>query len=314
MIFDGKRAIGVVGAKKGQPVEYRADREIILSAGGLVSPLILQRSGVGSAKLLQSLDIPVVLDSPKVGENMLEHRALMMKFRLTKEISDNRQYKGWRLIKHVLRYYLDRGGLMAIAPHECGAYAKTDPSLSQPDVQITMAATSSQLQANGKVSMDDFPGMNIFGFPLRSTSQGSIMIKSKDPTDQAIIRPNFLADEYDKKVTVAMFRMIRKWVTMPALKPLVAEEYFPGPDKLITDEEIVEAFRTRGQVCYHACGTVAMGGEDAPLDEKLRVRGLSGLRVVDGSSMPMMPSCNTNGPIMAMSWRAAELILEGRNG
>ena len=313
VIFDGKRAVGVVGTQNGRPVEYRAEREVILSSGGLMSPLILQRSGVGPEDHLRSIGIPIVLNSPKIGGNLLEHRSLMIKYRLTKEISDNREIRGWRLACNVLRYYLNGSGLMGYAPFDCGAFAKTDPTLSRPDIQITLGPNSYQIQANGVIGMDKFPGMHLFGFPLRSISQGSVMIRSADPTAPAIIRPNILSEDYDKKVTVAMFRMMRKWVTMPALAPLIAEEYYPGPSRLNTDEEIVDAFRTEGSVAFHGCGTVAMGGEDAPLDEKLRVRGVSGLRVVDGSAMPMMPSANTNGPIMAMTWRAAELILEGRN-
>jgi choline dehydrogenase len=313
IVFDGVRAVGVIAMKGGRRVEYWAEREIILAAGGLASPQILQRSGVGPAKHLQALGIRVVVDSPKIGSNMLEHRALMMRYRLTKDVGDNREFRGLHLMGNVLRYYLNRGGPMSLAPYQCGAFVKTDPSLPRPDAQITMSPSTATLQHNGKVAIARSPEMSIFGFPLRSISQGSVMLQSVDPMDPPVIRPNFLTEHYDKEVTIRMFRMMRKWVGMPALAPLIAEELYPGRGKAETDDEIVELFRTRGQVTYHACGTVAMGGPDAPLDEKLRVRGTSGLRVIDGSAMPMMPSANTAAPIMAMAWRAAELVLEGRN-
>jgi choline dehydrogenase-like flavoprotein len=137
------------------------------------------------------------------------------------------------------------------------------------------------------------------------------MIRSSDPTSPAAIHPNYLSDPYDQDVTIAMFRFMRKLVSQKAVADVVSEEIAPGAT-VESDTEILDAFRSRGLAGYHACGTVATGGAAAPLDERLRLRGVHNLRVVDGSIMPTMVSANTNGPIMAIGWRAAELILQDR--
>jgi len=148
---------------------------------------------------------------------------------------------------------------------------------------------------------------------LRSRSEGSVRITGTDPLAPARIHAGYLTDPYDCAVTIAMHRFLRQWMSRPALAGVVTGEREPTRS-LETDDEILDAFRRIGQAGYHACGTCRMGDfDDAVLDEKLRVRGVDGLRVVDGSIMPTMVSANTNGPIMASAWRAADLILEGRN-
>jgi choline dehydrogenase-like flavoprotein len=158
--------------------------------------------------------------------------------------------------------------------------------------------------------VDKVHSVQLFGYPLRSRSEGSVRIRSADPTDQGAIRAGYLSDPYDQRVTIAMYRFIRSWMEQPAMAGIVTDEREPGAS-LQTDDEILDAFKTRGQAGYHACGTCRMGDfDDAVLDERCRVKGVSGLRVVDGSIMPSMVSANTNGPIMASAWRAADLILE----
>lgn len=312
VIFDRKRAVGVTGTRHGTAIEFRTAGEVILSAGGLTSPVILQRSGVGPADHLKSIGVPVIHDSPGVGTNLLEHRLLMMEYGLTKPISSNSEYRGAKAILNGLRYYLTRKGPLASGSYEVGAFVRTSPELTRPDVEILMAPYSFGVNANGEVGINEGHGMHLFGYPLRSRSAGTIMARSADAMAPAIIHPNYLSDPYDQAVTVAMFRYMRRWLAQPAIANLLTEETVPGPS-VETDAEIIDAFRTRGQAGYHACGTVAMGGPDAPLDPQLRVRGVDNLRVVDGSILPTMVSANTNGPIMAMGWRAAQIILHGRN-
>lgn len=312
ILFEGRRAVGVVGSRNGAPVEFRTEGEVILSAGGLASPVILQRSGVGPASVLAAAGIPIIHDAPRIGENLLEHRLLMMEYGLAQPLSSNPEYRGLKAMLNGLRYVLGRSGPLAGGSYEVGAFVHTRPGLSRPDAEILMASYSLAVNANGAVATGSGHGIHLFGYPLRSRSAGSVRVISSDPKVPAAIRAGYLTDPYDQEVTIAMFRFMRRWLAMPAIAAIVSDEKTPGLE-VESDAEIIAAFRSRGQAGYHACGTVAMGGTDAPLDEVLRVRGVDKLRVVDGSVLPTMVSANTNGPIMAVGWRAAELILQGRN-
>jgi choline dehydrogenase-like flavoprotein len=310
ILFEGTRAVGVAGRRGALPVEYRTEGEVIVACGALQSPQILERSGIGSPALLRELGIPIVSDRSQVGENMLEHRLLMMQYDLLRPLSDNAQFRGWRLILNGLRYGLLRSGPMARGSLETGAFAKTRPGIERPDVEILMAPYSLEHTLKDTISTGSNHAMHMFGYPLRSRSRGSIHIRSVDPSVSAVIKPNYLSDPYDREVTVAMFRLLRNWVRQPPLAQIVGKEVQPG---LAVEDEasIVRAFRANGAAGFHACGTVRMGGDTAAvLDARLKVRGVTGLRVIDGSIMPSMVSANTNGPIMALAWRAAELVRE----
>lgn len=314
VLFDGTRAVGVAAYRDGRALDYRAVREVILSAGGLNSPLILQRSGIGPAEHLRSLGISVVADQPGVGGHLLEHRLLMMHYRLNRPLSVNPQLRGWRAGLSALRYVLGRSGPLAAGSYDVGAFFKTDRALSRPDCELLMAPYGYLLNSDGAVEVPDYHSFHLFGYPLRSRSEGSIRIAGADPKIPPIIIANYLSDPYDQHVTVAMFFFLRNLVARPPLAEVIAEELSPGP-AVQSPAEIIEAFRTRGQAGYHACATVRMGADAAsPLDARLRVKGSSHLRVVDGSALPSMPSSNTNGPIMAVSWRAASIILDESSG
>ena len=313
VLFDDKRATRVIAEVDGREVTYSAQREVILSAGAMVTPQILQRSGIGAPDLLAKHNIPVVHASPRVGANLIEHIGIQFRYRLNREVSENPEYRGWRLLKNTLQYYLFRTGPMGRAPFDCALVAKTDPSIDRPDIQINTNPSTATMRANGKIETDPFPGLSLYVYPLRPLSQGRVEIRSRNPKDKPIIIPNILSNQYDRDVSVASLRYIRKLVKTPPLSDLIAEEIFPGEAEMNSDDEIVQAFRTRGIPYNHACSSVAMGGEDAPLDEQMRVRGVSRLRVIDGSALPAMPSANTNGPIMAMAWHAADLVLSSRN-
>lgn len=312
VLFEGRQAVGVVGTRGGAKIEFRTEGEIILSTGTLQTPQILERSGIGDAARLAPLGINVVHDNKHVGEHMLEHRLLIMQYLLLKPMSTNQQFRGWRMLLNGLRYVLSHGGPMAGGTYDVVAFAKTDPKLSRPDVEILFAPYSIALTLEGAVTTNSTHSVHMFGHPLRSTSEGSIHIKSADPSVGAVIRPNQLKDAYDQQVTVDMFRLMRRWIRQPILADIIGEEVLPGP-RVETNEQILEEFRTKGQAGLHACGTARMGSKDSVLDERLRVRGVTCLRVADGSVMPSMVSANTNGPIMAIGWRAAELIREQTN-
>ena len=310
VMFEGWRTSGVRVRAGGRTRVVRTRGEVILSAGALVSPMILQRSGVGPAAHLAGLGTPVVKDAPSVGRRLLEHRLLMMEYALLKPQSQNAEFRGWRLYRNAARYALARSGPLAAGSYEVAAFARTAAHEPLPDAEILIAPYSLGVNSRGEVATGAGHGVHLFGYPLRSRSEGSVMVSSADPDAPPVIRPNYLSHPYDQAVTVRMFRYIRRWMRQPALAGLIGEETSPGVS-LQNDDEIVAAFRSRGQSGYHACGTCRMGRDDAAVvDAELRVRGVDGLRVVDGSVMPTMVSCNTNGPIIAMAWRAADLILQ----
>ncbi len=308
ILFEDRRAVGIACRAGGRAFEIRTQGEVILSAGALHSPKLLQLSGIGPANVLQSLGIPLVLDSPGVGANMLEHRLLMMSYRLKKPLSQNHEFTGLNLVRNVIRYAIFKSGPLASSSHEVAAFVRTSQDLDRPDVEILMAPYSFTIGPKG-ADLDREHGFHMFGYPLRSRSQGHVRIRSSDPDVPPSIEPNFLSDPYDQQVTLDMFRLMRRWASRPELGDLIAEETAPGP-ALKDDADIIRAFQSRGQAGYHACSTCRMGKDNtAVVDEKLRVRGTANLRIADGSILPSMVSSNTNGPIMAVGWRASELIL-----
>jgi choline dehydrogenase-like flavoprotein len=312
ILFEGRRAVGVRALVDGEARVFRSDGEVILSAGALMSPQILQRSGVGPADLLRERGLEVVAHSPGVGAHMLEHRLLILEYDLNEPLSDNLELRGARLVANMLRYWLNRTGPMAVGYAVAAAFAKVLPDSATPDVEILLSPAVASLDENGGFTAAGAHRLQMFGYPLRSRSEGSIRIASPDPAVPAVIRAGYLTDPYDLRITIAMHRFIRRWMQQPAIAPLLGREGEPSRS-LHTDEEIIAGYRQFGTAGLHACGTCRMGDfPDAVLDARLRVRGVAGLRVVDGSIMPAMVSANTNGPIMAAAWRAAELILQDR--
>jgi choline dehydrogenase len=308
--FAGTRAVGVQCEEAGQRVEYRARREVVLSTGAIESPRLLQLSGIGDTDHLQSLGIPVVAASPGVGLNMREHYLYMVQARLRDwRDSQNRQFSGMRLWRNAMQYFLFRRGVMSLGSYQVGGFVKTAPDAARPDVQLMMAPYSMDFGAAG-YAFEPFPGMQLFSYPLRPRSEGHVRIKSADRNVPPEVVANYLADPYDQQMAVNAFRLMRRVLGAEPLASLVVNETRPGTS-VQTDDEILDLYRRDGQSGFHACGTCKMGSDRlAVLDSRLRVRGVEGLRVMDLSVTPTMISGNTNGPMMAMAWRAAGLILE----
>jgi choline dehydrogenase len=302
VLFDGGRATGIAGARAGQAFEHRAAREVILAAGALQSPKLLQLSGIGAAEHLRSLGIGVRVDSPEVGRNMREHLLLFIQHRLKGRGSLNRAFSGLPLA-------LTRRGPLAAGSYDVGGFVRTRTEADRPDAQIMMAPYSLDFSMQS-YAFEAFPGMQIFGYPLRPESCGTALARSANPEEMPVIRPNFLTAESDRRTAVDVFRWMRNWMRQPPLTPHLGEETTPGA-AVQSDEEILDAFAHRGQAGYHATGTCRMGTDSkSVLDARLRVRGVAGLRVVDLSAFPTLVSGNTNGPVMAVAARAADLILE----
>lgn len=310
VVFEGTRAAGIVCRQKGKRCEYRAGKDVILSAGSIQSPQLLQLSGIGPADRLRALGIGIVHDSPGVGRNLREHRMCFMQRKVKLPISDNRQFSGLPLVANTLRYFLFKSGVMSTSSHEVCAFVKTQPGLDRPDAQLVSGPFSLAIGPEKKFAFEPRHGMQVFGYQLRPESQGSIMIRSADPADQPTIRPNFLSAEADRRTVVRVVGYMRTLFNQPALQEYVAEETLPGAD-VRTDDEIVDYVKRIGVAGYHAAGTCKMGQDGfAVVDSKLKVRGVSGLRVVDASVMPTLVSGNTNAAVMAIGWRGADLILE----
>ncbi|MBI1181488.1 MAG: glucose-methanol-choline oxidoreductase [Alphaproteobacteria bacterium] len=316
ILFEGGRAVGVAARVRGVPTEFRADGEVILSAGTIMSPVILQRSGVGPAAHLQAAGIGVVRDSPDCGRRMREHLGFGMPHRLKGTPGLNRRYQGLGLMASVLQYYAFHNGPMATGPYEIGAFARSAPGRDRPDMQLFMGAfTFARSGDNFPVPLDKpekQPGFNIYGQLLQTTSEGTVLVKTGDADEPPGIRPHWLDTDYDRETAIRMVRYMRAYVRQPALAPYVGEELAPG-EACASDEDVLMAVRRMSTSGLHATGTCRMGRDNAAVvDGSLRVKGIDGLRVADCSVMPGLVSGNTNGPAMALGWRAAEIILSER--
>ena len=307
--FEGRRASQVLCRTGDQRSRFSAKREIIVCAGAIESPVLLQRSGIGNGSHLSSLGIELVSDLPGVGSNLREHFLHAIQYRVNeRHLSHNHQYGGINLLINAFRYLARKSGVLASTSHEAVAFVKTRPELDRPDAQIVMTPFSIDLPIGEQITFEKRPGIQIFSYPMRPESQGSVSITSKASDIPPAIEPNYLAHDYDRKVSVDSLRIIRSLARMPSLARIIEQEVHPGSN-VESDGDILESYRRFGQSGYHAVGTCAMGvGSDAVVDPDLKVKGVEGLRVMDCSVMPTMVSSNTNAPTMAMAWLAAERI------
>lgn len=306
--FEGKRAAGIIGEQHGKEVRFGAKGEVIISAGTLASPAILQRSGIGPRKLLEKLGIAVVSDNKMVGENLCEHRGVVFQWNVPDALSQNRDFRGMGLIRSVLNYGLRKKGPMAGGAYDMGGWMKSDPALERPDVQILMSSFTFDFGAV-PIAVEKHGGLNFCLYPIRPKSRGRLQIVSRDPGQLPQIAPGYLSDSSDRDMVHKIFTIARNYVLQPPLAQYIEKETRPGSE-FATEDEIEEAYRKFGYTNYHACGTCRMGKDsESVLDPDLKVRGTQGLRVVDASVFPFMLAGNINAPVMAVAWRAADLIL-----
>lgn len=313
LIEDG-RAVGVKCRVGGRPVEFRARGEVILSAGTIVSPRVLQQSGIGPAETLKAAGVDVVVDSPDVGRRMQEHPIYTITYDLDGEKGLNHRYRGLGLLRSLAEYYLFKGGPLATVPHELGLFTCSRPGVERPDIQCFIGgATLAQGEEDVAVptaGVNRLPGMTVSTAILRATSEGSLAITSPDPAVPLKIHPNWLSTEDDCQTAIALVRFVRKLMSQPAIAPYVTREIAPGLQGNDSDEQIVKAVRRHLSCGTHAVATCRMGSDpQSVVDPRTRVRGVEGLRVVDCSIMPSLTSGNTNAPAMATAWHASSLIL-----
>jgi choline dehydrogenase len=307
--FEGRRATAVAYRRDGRDVTATARREVIVAAGALQSPQLLQLSGVGPAVLLRDFGIPIVHELPGVGENLQDHLQARVIFRCAKPITTNDVLASrLRTLAMGVRYVLTQTGQMAIGINQGGMFARTDPALDRPDVQFHLATLSSDMAGS---PVHTFSGFTLSVCQLRPQSRGHVRIKSADPFAAPAMQPNYLSAPGDRATIVRGVKLARRLAATGALAPYVIGEYRPGIDAT-TDEAILSFVRDKGATIFHPVGTCRMGPVADPLavvDAGLRVHGLDGLRVVDCSVMPTLVSGNTNAPVIMIAEKAADLIL-----
>lgn len=312
------RAVAVEARVNGVLTRFDCAGEVIVSGGAMESPLLLQRSGIGDGARLRAVGIEPLVQSPDVGERMVEHLGFSMPHRLVGERGTGGLLRGPGLVAAVLRYALTRGGIMATGPFEVGAFCNVAHPDGRVDAQLYLGGYTFEVSDDGNpVPLDKIssrPGMTIYGQLLRLTSEASVRAAGPDAATAPVILPNWLSTEHDRKSAVAMVRAMRRFVRTAPLAEVVGEEMIPGA-AVESDEAILDAFRRLASCGLHAIGSCRMGSDQrAVVDPRLRVRGVDGLRVVDCSVMPGHITGNTNAPAMALGYRAGNLILEDRKG
>jgi choline dehydrogenase len=313
VVLEGDRAVGVVGRHDARAMQARAAREVILAAGSIATPKLLQLSGIGPADTLRSAGIVVVVHSPNVGARLREHRVFMFQFRLAQDLGYNKLLatEAGRQ-RAAAQYQATRSGPLATPSFDIVGFFKTRPELHRPDAQFQIAPFSIlPPEPSQPLQLEQEPGMVCIAYILRPDSEGRLRITSAAPDAPLDIDPNYYATEHDRTTAVGVFRGVRHLFAARSLAKHIARETAPGLG-VQTDEEIIDAGLSMGTCGYHAIGTCAMGPhDDYVVDPRLRVRGVANLRVVDASVLPIMVSGNLNGPVTALAWRAADFILEG---
>jgi choline dehydrogenase len=306
--FENGRASAVLAKVGQQERRLSAKREIILCCGSIGSPMVLQRSGIGPRPLLEKLGIGVRHELPGVGANLQDHLQLRLIYKVSNGQTLNQMAGSlWGKMNMGLRYAINRSGPLAMAPSQLGAFARSGPEQATANLEYHVQPLS--LERFGE-PLHGFPAFTASVCDLRPQSRGTVEIRSALADAAPIIRPNYLSHETDLKVAADAIRLTRRIAAAPALARFEPVEYLPGAS-LQTDEELRQAASSIGTTIFHPVGTCKMGqGRDAVVDERLRVHGVTGLRVVDASIMPTITSGNTCSPTVMIAEKAAQMIIE----
>ncbi len=314
VMFSGRRATGVEYTRAGARHTATA-REVILSAGAIGSPQLLELSGLGEPRLLGRFGIPVIGALPAVGAGLQDHVCVVYSYRSKVPTLNEELGPLSGKIKAALRYALHREGPLAMSVNQAGAFVRSRPGLDRPNLHIyfnpASFSTPAARASRRLIRLDPFPGFRMSFNTCRPTSRGSVHIRSADPQASPAIEPNSLATAEDIADVHEGARMLRRITAARALAQIIESELEPGA-QVRTDDEVLEDFRQRAGSVYHPCGTCAMGPDPsrAVVDSRLRVHGIGGLRVVDASVFPAVTSGNINAPTLMVGEKAADLILE----
>jgi len=308
LVLEGRRCVGVRYRQGRQDKELRADREVILSGGAINSPHLLQLSGIGPAEHLRTIGVEVRHDLPGVGANLSDHFVTRISHRVKDMVSINELSRGLRLVREVFRYVFAANGALTFGVTSAMVFCRSREGLSSPDLQLLF--TPASYSAVEIKTFDSQPGMTVAVCPVRPESRGTIMAKSADPLEKPAIRPNYLSAENDTHVLLSGIRHTRRILGAPAFADCSLGEIAPGPE--VDSLDTVKDYAHRlGNTIYHPVGTCKMGEDPmAVVDSRLRVHGLSGLRVIDASIMPTVTTGNTNAPTIMIAEKGAAMILE----
>ena len=308
ILFEGRRATGVEFVQGGVTHTARARCEVLVAAGAFQSPQLLQLSGVGPAPRLQAQGIGVVHDLPGVGENLQDHVQYRLMFKVSRPVTTNDELRSLTgRLSMGLKWLVHRRGPLAIGINQGGLFTRVLPESTTPDIQFHFGTLSAD---SAGAKPHPWPGCTFSVCQLRPESRGRVELKSANASDAPAIISNYLSTERDRRCAVGGIRFARELASTDALKPYLVEEYRPGPVAR-TDDDLLEFAREHGQTIFHPVGTCRMGSDAlAVVDERLRVRGVDALRVVDASIMPDLVSGNTNAPVMMIAERASDLIAE----
>lgn len=308
LLHDGKRVTGVTFLQGAQSKTVRARREIILSAGAIGSPQILQLSGIGPGAALGGAGIDVEHDLPGVGENLQDHLQVRFVYETTLRDSLNTVWHSrTQQVRAGLDYMFSRQGIFTIGAGVAGVFSKSRPELEAPDMQIHFMPLSSVGPGQG---LHKYPGVTASVCQLRPDSRGTLKVTSSSRFAKPDIVSNYLAQETDKDVLLRGLHLLTKISRQPEFAQFVAREVYPGDD-VVTDDDLMSYARDIATTIFHPCGTCKMRSDNmAVVDERLRIRGLDGLRVADASIMPTMTSGNTNAPTIMIGEKASDMVLE----
>ena len=308
VIFDGSKAIGVdcLQKRSKENLTIHANKEVILSAGAISSPQILQLSGIGDENLLNKLDIKTIHHNPAVGKNLQDHLQIRLVYKTNTRTLNDELNTWWKKALIGMQYILFRTGPLTLSASQVFAFTNTSLDGSRPNIQFHMQPLSADKPGDG---VHPFSAFTMSVCNLRPESRGEVSIHSSNPKDLPTIIPNYLSTKSDREVAVASIKVARKIAQANSIKEHILDEFVPG-ESFSSDEELLEVARNHSQSIYHPVGTCKMGHDkDSVVDDQLRVHGVKNLRVVDASIMPELVSGNTNAPTMMIAEKAAEMIL-----
>jgi choline dehydrogenase len=308
VLFEGRIATGIEVLCSGSIQHIAAAREVILSGGAINTPQLLMLSGVGASRELQRHGIPVVHESPGVGQNLQDHFYVHTGWRATPDSSYNAYLSGLSKYWEGLKYVLTQRGYLALGSSQVAAFVKSNAKEERADLQISFRPMTFQYFPNGTVAVEKLPGMGVSVYQLRPKTTGEVTLRSPKATDKAVCSPHFLTDADDIAAMISGIRQIRQIMSTKPIASRVVSEDIPGTG-VVTDDDIFRFMQETGNSAHHQGGTCKMGTDaKSVVDERLRVRGLERLRVVDASVMPHLTSGNTNAPTIMIGVKGGEMI------